>query len=98
MLLDLTTPRVSDEKWNALQVRVYFGTLEVTKITETKKWDNEEIMVGLGGTQSLFLGISLVATFEYAELLLRLIAAIFSPLMSSVSVLFALNPLSQGLK
>ena len=56
-------------------MRVYFSTLEVTKITETKKWEGEDIMVGLGGTLSLFLGISFVAALEYAELLFRLIAA-----------------------
>ena len=64
---------------------MYFGTLEVTKITETKKWDTEEIMVGIGGTLSLFLGISFAAFFEYAELSMRLIVAIFSPLKSTVS-------------
>ena len=68
----------SDDKTIILQIRVYFSTLEVTKITETKKWDTEDIMVGLGGTLSLFLGISIVAVFEYAELLLRLIVALFT--------------------
>ena len=55
----------SDDKTIILQIRVYFSTLEVTKITETKKWDTEDIMVGLGGTLSLFLGISFVAAIDY---------------------------------
>ena len=57
---------------------MYFSTLEVTKITETKKWDTEDIMVGLGGTLSLFLGISFGAAFEYVELFFRLILAVFA--------------------
>ena len=59
-----------------MQVLVYFSTLEVTKITETKKWENNDIMTGLGGVLSLFLGISLVAVFEYLELFIRLIVAL----------------------
>ena len=61
-----------------MQVKVYFKTLELTKITESKKWEINGIMTGLGGVLSLFLGISLVAALEYAELFIRLIVALLT--------------------
>ena len=70
-----------------MQLRVYFSTLEVTKITETKKWDGENIVVGLGGTLSLFLGISFVAALEYAELAVRLVAVAVSELSAKSRVI-----------
>ena len=47
----------------------------MTNIQETEKWTPQEVLMGLGGTLSLFLGISFVAALEYAELFFRLIAA-----------------------
>ena len=58
------------------QVRIYFGTLDVTKTTEKPRWTAEDILLGLGGTLSLFLGISFVAALEFIELFIRLAAAI----------------------
>ncbi len=57
-------------------MRIYFGSLEVTKITETKKWEFEDILMGLGGILSLFLGVSIVAALEYVELFVRIICAL----------------------
>ena len=50
----------------------------MTKIIETKKLEFNDIMTGLGGALSLFLGISFVAALEYAELFIRLIAALIT--------------------
>ena len=63
-----------------MQAKVYFRTLEVTQITETEKWGFNEILTGLGGVLSLFLGISFVAAFEYLELFIRLIVAMTTTL------------------
>ena len=58
--------------------------MEVTKITERRKWAPQDILMGLGGTLSLFLGISFVAALEYAELLVRLIAAVSNSLFKAL--------------
>ena len=54
------------------QVLVYFESQSVLVITEEAKYNFESILTSVGGALSLYLGISLVAMFEYFELLARL--------------------------
>ena len=57
-------------------VNVFFKSLNVEKTTEFKQYTPLQFLNALGGAMSLWLGISLVAIFEYFEFLLRLAKAI----------------------
>ena len=67
-----------------LQVNVYFGSSEVTKIEEEVKMDLNSLLSSLGGALSLAPGISLVVVLEFVELGLRITAQIFIRLCAKV--------------
>ena len=48
----------------------------MTTIEEAPHWTNTSKMMGLGGTLSLWLGITLSGILEFIELLGRLVGAI----------------------
>ena len=61
--------------WNASSVRdkvlainVYFDTLEFTTIDELEKNELIDLIAAMGGLLGLFLGMSFITFFEYAEL------------------------------
>ena len=79
------------------QVRVYFDSLEVKRVIEIPRWTPEDILMGLGGTLSLFLGISFVAALEFVELLVRLIvAAIPASIFPNKNVARVSNAITRG--
>ena len=58
------------------QVKVYFPSFEMETITESAHWTWTTIMMGLGGSLSLWLGITLAGMLEFAELFARLACAL----------------------
>ena len=60
----------------SLQVKVNFPSFEMETITETAHWTWTTIMMGLGGSLSLWLGITLAGMLEFAELFARLACAL----------------------
>ena len=60
-----------------LQVTIYFGTVEVSKVVEGPQHTPSTLINDLGGALSLFLGASLISIFEIWEVILRIIIAVF---------------------
>ena len=73
-----------------LQVKVYFSSFEMETITESAHWTWTTIMMGLGGSLSLWLGITLAGMLEFAELFARLACA-----LCEATVLYQTNKKSQ---
>ena len=61
-----------------LQVTIYFGTVEVSKVVEGPQDTPSTLINDLGGALSLWLGVSLIGLFEWFELVLRLIYSLCS--------------------
>ena len=55
-----------------MEVRIFYDSLSVTKVEEVPKYNFESLLSSYGGACSLYLGISFVALFEFAELVIRL--------------------------
>ena len=51
--------------------------MDTDSIQEEPKYEFSGFLVELGGALSLFLGSSLVSTFEYLECVVRFIVALF---------------------
>ena len=54
-----------------MKLHVFYSTKTSTEIIEEPKYTRESLLVSLGGAVSLFLGISVVALFEFVELAAR---------------------------
>ena len=63
----------------SLQLKVYYGSLEVTKVEESPKYDLKNLVSGLGGALSLFLGGSFIMFFEIVEFFLRSLESLLHP-------------------
>ena len=57
---------------NFLLLEVNFKSMTLERIEEVRKYDFFSFLASLGGSLSLYLGISIVAAFEVFEILLRL--------------------------
>ena len=57
---------------------VYYQTLNVQSIEQNEAYPGSDLVPGLGGALSLYLGIAIVMAFEVLELIFDLIANIFS--------------------
>ena len=64
------------------QVDIFFGSMETTNIMEHPKYTATSFMNSLGGTLSLWLGISLIMVFEAVELAIRLLLCLISSIHS----------------
>ena len=54
-----------------LQLKVYFGSLEVMNIIESPEYNFDSLLTNLGGALSLCLGVSFIMVFEIIELIIR---------------------------
>ena len=68
-----------------LQVRIYYGSFEVTKIKETPQFTSQTILSEFGGTLSLWLGICLAGVLELVELSLRVVAVFFTSIRRKIT-------------
>ena len=69
-------------------MRIYYGSLELTKIIETPQFTFETTLSEFGGTLSLWLGICLAGVLEFVELFLRIIAVFFTSMKRPCTILF----------
>ncbi len=53
---------------NYLKADVYFQTLNVREIVQSKKFAGDTIMASIGGGLSLYLGVAIILLFELFEL------------------------------
>ena len=60
-------------KESILNVNIYFDSLELTRIEQSKKMEISDLVSGVGGTLGLFLGISLLSIFEFIEIILEIL-------------------------
>jgi len=56
---------------------IYYQTLNVRSIIQNEAYPIEQLVPGIGGALSLYLGIAIVMAFELLELVFDLILAIF---------------------
>ena len=66
------------------QINIYFGSLDVTSIVESPKYDNAGLLNSLGGALSLFLGVSIIMLFEWLELIFRLLYSLMRSVTSAI--------------
>ena len=66
-----------DMKENLLSVIVYFQSLNIRYIEESIKYDIIAVIYAVGGSISLFLGISIAMIFEVFELMLDCLINLF---------------------
>ena len=59
---------------------VYYQTLNVQSIEQNEAYPGSDLVPGLGGALSLYLGIAIVMAFEVLELIWDLITNIFKHL------------------
>ena len=60
-------------KESILNVNIYFDSLDITRIEQSKKIEISDLISSVGGTLGLFLGISLLSIFEFIEILLEIL-------------------------
>jgi hypothetical protein len=60
-------------KESILNVNIYFDSLELTRIEQSKKMEISDLISSVGGTLGLFLGISLLSIFEFIEIVLEIL-------------------------
>ena len=70
---------------NLLEVDIFYSALEYENLVETPAMTVGELMSNLGGILSLYLGISIVAAFEFLELVIRFIMSPFQLLLRNES-------------
>ena len=74
LLSDFVTTPLSAQsaKHSVARVNIYYDTLSYTVTSELPKMDMVALMANIGGTLSLFLGISVLSVFEVVDVLIEI--------------------------
>jgi hypothetical protein len=73
-----TTIMFDDSDTNYAEIRVYYRNLRFTVITQDAKMNISDLISNIGGTVSLFVGLSFVSLFETIELIFEIILVNFN--------------------
>jgi hypothetical protein len=73
-------------KANFLTVRIYYDKLSYTEITESEKLSPFNFLSVIGGTASLFLGISLLSFIELIEIIIEVFCIMLQTNINSINL------------
>ncbi|KAI0240234.1 Amiloride-sensitive sodium channel subunit alpha [Lamellibrachia satsuma] len=80
--LQITLEYCSRKRSNALKVEIYFKELDYQQIVTSPSYEVENLLADLGGQAGLWLGVSVIAFFEFFELLFDVISVAVVRLIS----------------
>lgn len=64
-------------KKSFLMINIYFDELKYTRVSESKRVTEVNLLSSIGGTLGLFLGVSVLSFFEFIELFIDILYIFF---------------------